>query len=50
MKDSSALRFLVAFLGNWPSGGAGQLFFRRLTDAWDESGVRRVGAGIAHDI
>ena len=46
MKDSSALLAFLALLGDWPSGGTVQLFFRP-TDAWEEGGVRGVGAGIA---
>ena len=46
MKDSSALLVFVALLGDWTSGGTVQLFFRP-TDACEESGVRRVGAGVA---
>ena len=46
MKDSSALLVFVALLGDWPSGGTAQLFFRP-TDEWEESGVRGVGVGVA---
>ena len=46
MKDSSVLLVFVALLGDWPSGGTVQLFFRP-TDAFEESGFRRVGASVA---